>query len=496
MCKFKSDNVLPLRNADHRFLEVLINHFSLSKSEKGFCLDVKFDYRNCAIWSDLGKRHIKEKIHNFEKKSNIYQEKLDDFLLRGKGRTYHFSDKDFLFRYASGGTLPIIRRGRNEYYSFFYRDIDPIGWNIANGGCDSLHELLNPNETIDRELREELVAFNRKRKEWLLFEAGEGVELDRPGLIAVRKIISKQFPHLNLGSFKTTEIPLKWLDGPDELNVTFEKESRSQVRKCFLNINAEDFGIEIDRIAWITIDPETICFDGESWDEIVVNSPVCLFEVERFNNLVASGCKEFLPDVFFYDAQLYENGSQQIQKAIELYIQRISKKRPYHMIQAYRNTPLKFDMCPATRRIVQRYISTLVETKRGAYDIFISFASEDKRYAQRIYEYLARKSNKRIFFSDAILQDGNFSRQIDQALESAELLILVGTSTNKILKPFVEFEWRTFHLLSLTERKKRNLIPVMIGVDPQEMPLLLRLYQGHFLKNSHQLQSCLLKLDL
>jgi hypothetical protein len=288
---------------------------------------------------------------------------------------------------------------------------------------------------------------------------------------------------------------LKWLDAPDELHVTFADEPTSKIRKCFLNINAEDFGIEIDRIAWITIDPETIFFDGESWREIVVNSPVGLFEVERFNKFVAAGCNEFLPDVFFYNAQRYDEGPQIIQEAIKQYIQRMAKERPYKVINAYRNTPLKLNMCPVTRRIVQRYISTLTEPTPGAYDIFISFASEDKRHARRIYEYLARKSNKRIFFSEATLQDGNFSRQIDQALESAELLFLVGTSISNILKPYVEFEWRTFHLLALTEKKKRNLVPMMIGVDPKEMPLLLRLYQGHFLKSSRQLKSCLSKLD-
>lgn len=58
MCKFKSDSVLPLGNADHRFLEVLVDCFSLSKLKKGYCLEVKFSYRNLAVWSDLGKRHI------------------------------------------------------------------------------------------------------------------------------------------------------------------------------------------------------------------------------------------------------------------------------------------------------------------------------------------------------------------------------------------------------------------------------------------------------
>jgi hypothetical protein len=46
----------------------------------------------------------------------------------------HFKDPLFPFRYASGGVLPILRIGRKEFFCFFYRDIDPVGWNIANGG--------------------------------------------------------------------------------------------------------------------------------------------------------------------------------------------------------------------------------------------------------------------------------------------------------------------------------------------------------------------------
>lgn len=62
------------------------------------------------------------------------------------------NDENFPFRYASGGTLPILRMEGQGYYCFFYRDIFPIGWNIANGGCCTREELLNPQMTIEREL--------------------------------------------------------------------------------------------------------------------------------------------------------------------------------------------------------------------------------------------------------------------------------------------------------------------------------------------------------
>jgi hypothetical protein len=139
---------------------------------------------------------------------------------------------------------------------------------------------------------------------------------------------------------------------------------------------------------------------------------------------------------------------------------------------------------------------TLTEKKRGEYDIFISFASEDRLIARRIYEYLSRNSNKRVFFSEVNLQNGIWATQIERALESAEKLILVGTNINNISKQYVEYEWRAFHLLALTEAeaKKRTLVPVIIGFDPRELPLPLRLYQGHYLQDESEIEFCLPQL--
>lgn len=493
MVKFDSKHVLPLLNSEHRFLEVLLTNFVFKKSQRGYRLDVGFDNENMAVWSDLGKREIREKIPNFVKKAKAYQDKLDDVLIRRKILNFEFDDKKFPFRYASGGTLPIIRRGGREYYCFFYREIDPIGWNIANGGCDSLHELLNPVDTITRELREELIAFNPKRKEWLLFEAAEGEMVDRPEFAAVRRLICKQYPHLNLDRFKIAEIPLKWLDGPDELHVKFEDKISSNVKGVFLNVNAEDFGIEIDRIAWITMDTDTTFFDGESWGEMVVNSPVGLFDVEQCNLLVASGCTDFRPDVFFYDATRYDNGKQMIDSAVRRYVNRMAKVRPYKVKKNYLAAQFKFDLCPVTRRIIQRYIPTLIGSKPVGYDMFISFASEDKHIARNVYEYLAVHTDKRIFFSETTLHDGNWQKQIDAALESAHLLVLVGTNISNTLKPNVEFEWRSFRLLANKDPKK-TIVPFMIGVNPDDMPLSLRLCQGVFPKSQRQLKSHLPEL--
>ncbi len=493
MENLRSDIILPFLKAHHRFIQVLVSKFTLRRTRSGLEMHIDFGDKDLAVWSDLGKREVRKKIRNFAMKAAEYRQSLND-LLRGSPNDLLEPKRNRLpFRYASGGTLPIVQRGHTEYYSFFYRDISPVGWNIANGGCDSLHELLHPVETIERELREEVVVFNCSRREWMLFEAGEGDIAARPEFLNIRAIMDKQYPRLGLREFDITEIPCKWLDGPDKLLVSFEGGRPSKTRGCFLNINPEDFGIEIDRVAWITIDQDAILYDGESCGDSLINSPVGLFEVERFNELVRSGCNHFLPDLFFYDARCYGDGPRWIERKVAHYVKRMSRMRPYQCAREYENTSLKFDMCPATRGVVRRYISTLTRKPKGRYDIFISFGSEDERLARRIYEYLRKNTQKRVFFSAETIHDGDYMRQLMLALESAQKLILVGTSLKHIMKPHVEYEWRAFHLLTISDLKK-CLVPVMVGVDPKALPLPLRMCQGYFPGDEDQLASVLPKL--
>jgi len=56
-----------------------------------------------------------------------------------------------------------VRIKEEEYYCLFYRDIFPVGWNIANGGSDNNEELLNPLLTIER-------SFVKKWSSWTLEE--------------------------------------------------------------------------------------------------------------------------------------------------------------------------------------------------------------------------------------------------------------------------------------------------------------------------------------
>src|SRR5262249_43757180 len=138
----------------------------------GVELSVKFGEDSPTISTRRAKSRIAAMMPHFEAKASEYQAALTQFFLKNEP-AFDYCDSDFLFRFASGGTLPIIRLENRDYYCLFYRDIRPIGWNIANGGCASREELVDPLQTVYRELCEELIIVDRFRKERYTFSYPE-----------------------------------------------------------------------------------------------------------------------------------------------------------------------------------------------------------------------------------------------------------------------------------------------------------------------------------
>lgn len=88
----------------------------------------------------------------------------------------------------------------NRLYCLFFRGIHPIGWNIANGGCNNLEELLNPSTTIMRELREELIIINSSN--WYIFKSNDSTFYDRPEFALARQFWDLKFDELSLRRFE------------------------------------------------------------------------------------------------------------------------------------------------------------------------------------------------------------------------------------------------------------------------------------------------------
>ena len=504
-----SPHVRGLQHVEGQFLQVLLRKFDLSRccsTSLGARLEVEIPLTAEAIWSNKGKEHLQDHLPG-RGRSNLrrIQSELRDVLLnRQVGHwTFDESHTKLRFRYASGGVLPIVYLSGKHYYCLLYREIEPIGWNIANGGSDSRAELLSPLSTAERELREELLVFDFKNHRRYVFQAGDDDVVESPEFALVRKLIGDRHRHARLETMEAWPLPLKWIDGPDQLSVRMGPSEHTTDR-CFLNINAEDFGIEVDRIAWLGLDEDAVLMDGEPTEGAerrLVNAPIGLFDMERVNETLRRGADrgepEFLPDLIYQDLgkiDLRDCDDRQKRTAlgevIERFLSGLGSALPAEKRERWAKFRAKYRLCPVSGAIIERYARNAEEPRGSAGeirpwrtakrpDVFVSHASEDVDYATRVADMLRRR-RRTPFFSPYSIRDGNFSKVIDEAIDRCKDMVVVGSSARHLEKRWVEYEWRRFHVLSQRARsRKGKLIPyVERGVNPGLLPGPLMLQQA------------------
>ena len=120
-----------------------------------------------------------------------------------------------------------------------------------------------------------------------------------------------------------------------------------------------------------------------------------------------------------------------------------------------------------------------VSAKEEPYDVFISYKELDDNsertldsvIAQDIYSELTEKGY-RVFFSRISLEDKlgvEYEPYIFAALNSAKVMLVVGTDYDYFNAVWVKNEWSRF-LALIAKGEKKTLIPVFKGIDVYDMP--------------------------
>ena len=140
------------------------------------------------------------------------------------------------------------------------------------------------------------------------------------------------------------------------------------------------------------------------------------------------------------------------------------------------------------RRQYQKDAAKIAEVQRGIlatsqntepYDVFISYKELDENgertrdsvLAQDIY-YQLTEQGRRVFFSRISLEDipgTQYEPYIFAALNSAKVMIVVGTSAENLNAVWVKNEWSRF-LAMMRKDKTKLLIPCYRDMDPYDMP--------------------------
>ena len=141
-----------------------------------------------------------------------------------------------------------------------------------------------------------------------------------------------------------------------------------------------------------------------------------------------------------------------------------------------------------TRRQYQKDAAKIAEVQRGIlatsrntepYDVFISYKeldetgerTRDSILAQEIYYRLTEKG-WRVFFSRLSLEDvpgTQYEPYIFAALNSAKVMVVVGTSEANLNAVWVKNEWSRFLAMMRKDRRKL-LIPCYRDMDPYDLP--------------------------
>ncbi len=500
-----------LGETTHDFLQVLIKEFKLSRTKNGIRIEIELNNEMDSLRESEEKDHVRELCQD-EKAGGKVIEKLASF----------FDDKDVLsrridcekypFRYANGGVLPIIKIEDKNYFCLFYRCIDPIGWNIANGASNNLDDLVFPKRIIYREFIEELIIIDDRNKNGkkIRYALDHNKKSTLSGtrneaLKAWENELGKDFPR-----YKSTPMPIKWIDGPDSIIIDKDNNKYSD-SGFFINITPEDNAIEIDRIAIINLPDNdankstATLIDGEIEKFIpkqnsngktesgnrkfLINRIIGLFEVESFLEQLKSENKEFKPDRMFYNGE--EKPKDEFEDTLNKYFERHNREpafRTGEQNSIYEALKDKFDLCPITRSIASKFetwenlqekINPKDEDKifENNFDVFISFKSEDEDIANLLYEYLL-SNGRHSFFSPVSIPDigeTDYARVIEKALDQCNYMIVVSSKAEYLDTGWVYFEWSSFKNEVRSGRKPNGQILTLTeNVPVDDMPYGLR----------------------
>jgi hypothetical protein len=112
--------------------------------------------------------------------------------------------------------------------------------------------------------------------------------------------------------------------------------------------------------------------------------------------------------------------------------------------------------------------------------VFISAKSADFTYAERVYHRLAEAGVSAFFSQETLpeLKNADYRREIDRALDEVDHMIVVTSSLEHVLAPWVEAEWGFFINEQRSGRKRGNLVTVVVGdLAPGDLPPALRYNQ-------------------
>lgn len=297
---------------------LVLHRCHTDQGELQFRLEVDLRDQLYGIYNNAGKRFLGDTFLDpvFRKRSIGESKRIEKFLRYGLDQdALRIDAAEMPFRWASGGMLPIAHLEGRDWYVLYFRDIEPVGLNISNGGSETENEIKNPAELIYREFSEELVLLSREPVPGDPLPTRQKIfhfSIPLPTYIPPQ-IVNNEFAERHrqmreeqdgLNIDFVTGPAINPISTPFEVQVKYHNESRNiainTIESVIFNINPAEFGIEVLVVSRFNMSNNDYLIDGEISEigSILVRRPVILLscdyiqEVFRNKNSLGINMKE------------------------------------------------------------------------------------------------------------------------------------------------------------------------------------------------------------
>ncbi len=339
-----------LKDYESGYVQVLIHMLRLEARNGGVVLGVDLDDEQPILADTASRRSF---FRGLRASPRSEADGLAEALRQWSGRpAAPIQDFDLGpsgIRYASGGVLPIARLEGVDHAVLFYRDIFPIGWNLANGGAEGRLELIEPDRIGPREFAEELVVYDPRQR---------ALVVPTSGTTPPPSLTPDQLRALKLGNDDSPSIgqrplAIDWVEGPDRVRVGWGRES-TETSGVFVNVTVEDRAIEVDRVARFELGDGWRLIDGELATDGPLRRIVGLFALDRLRSVLERGDRELVPDRIFQDGEAIDPRGFLDQLGDYAAIQ--AAVRGPEQAAEFRDEPHKLDLCPVVRSLLRRWL--------------------------------------------------------------------------------------------------------------------------------------------
>lgn len=312
-----------------------------------YCLEIDLNGQSYGIYNSGGKKYIEDKFctPQYRTLSEDISLSMHKFTTSKQSNRFEFDDK-MVYRWASGGVLPIAKWKGQKWFVLLFRDIEPIGWNIPNGASETDKEYTEIDKLIFREFAEEIILLDKEplRNDGIpaihkcfRFPFGMNRPLESCDTFT-KKQMALRYDHDNLKIETGNGPKLKQLETPFSLDLSYFDNSsmeniHSKIDDIIFSINPNEFGIEILRVLEFEMNDNDYIIDGEVWElgSILVRQPIMLLSCDYVKKIYEKSGEigRHINDKPYADCKKMEsipaNNYKIFDKDIELRKQRIEK---------------------------------------------------------------------------------------------------------------------------------------------------------------------------